>query len=110
MKTQEKEVLICGLDVAGIEELKNKHGFLILGIVKQGTKTFNAIFKEPDQKILQATKAVQKIDEFKGTMALYNNCIVKADPEIEHRDYLKMKVVECVPKHMQSFEVEVKNL
>lgn len=102
--------LICGLTEAEIQELKNEHGALILSTVSQGETEYQAIFKEPNQKTIEATNAISKTNEIKGTMALYSNCIVKADPEIETRDLLKIKAVQAVANHMQSFSVSVKNL
>lgn len=101
---------ICGLNETEIMELKTKHGFLVVGTVKQGESEYNAIFKEPDFKTLEATGAIAKNNEIKGTKALYDNCIIKADPEIEARDFLKLKSVECVANHMNSFSTSVKNL
>ena len=101
---------ICGFTETELVELKAKHGFLIIGTVKQGETEYHAIFKEPDFKTLEATGAIAKNNEIKGTKALYDNCIVKADPEIEARDFLKLKSVECVANHMNSFSTSVKNL
>lgn len=105
-----EEQLICGLSVAEIEDLKQQHGFLIVATVKQGENTHHAIFKEPNFQVLESSRKIGKTDEIKATKALYNNCIVKADDAIATRDYLKLKAVESVGKHMQSFSVEVKNL
>lgn len=101
---------ICGLNDAELAELKEKHGFLIVGTITQGESVYSAIFKEPDFKTLEATGSIAKNSEIKGTKALYDNCIVKADPEIEERDFLKLKSVECVANHMNSFSTSVKNL
>ncbi|OBW40807.1 hypothetical protein AB670_02758 [Chryseobacterium sp. MOF25P] len=101
---------ICGLSETELEELKEKHGFLIVGTISQGESQYNAIFKEPDFKTLEATGSIAKNNEIKGTKALYDNCIVKADHEIENRDFLKLKSVECVANHMNSFSTSVKNL
>lgn len=101
---------ICGLNDAELTELKEKHGFLIVGTISQGESQYHAIFKEPSFKTLEATGSIAKNSEIKGTKALYDNCIVKADPEIEERDFLKLKSVECVANHMNSFSTSVKNL
>jgi hypothetical protein len=108
MDTPEK--LVCGLTEPQIEGLKKKHGFLVVVDVKQGDKTFNAIFKEPTFDVLEATGAVGKNSEIKGTIALYENCIVKADDEIAERDFAKIKALEGLAQHMNSFSVSVKNL
>lgn len=102
--------LICGLTEAEIQELKNQHGALILSTVKQGDNEYKAIFKEPNFKTLEATGAVTERSEIRGTKALYDNCIVKADPEVEQRDMLQLKAVQAVAEYMQSFNVSVKNL
>ncbi len=115
---KKNEVLICGLDAAGIEKLKETEGFLIHGFVKQNIGTpekpdfiiHRAIFREPDQKIMEAVGAISKTNEARGALAMYNNCMVKADPAIEARDLLKIKAVEAVVKHINSFSVDVKNL
>ena len=105
-----EEKLTCGLDATQIAALKKTHGFLVVVEVKQGEQTYNAIFKEPTFEVLEATGAVGKNSEIKGTIALYDNCIVKADPEIEGRDFAKLKALEGLAQHMNSFGVTVKNL
>jgi hypothetical protein len=76
----------------------------------QKEHTFNAIFKEPTFAVLEATGAIGKDSEIKGTVALYDNCIVKVDNEISNRDFAKLKSLEGLAKHMNSFSVSVKNL
>ena len=102
--------LICGLNETEQAALKEQYGFLIVGTVTQGETVYNAIFKEPDFKVLEATGAIAKNNEVKGTIALYENCLVKADDAINGRDFLKLKAVESVAQHMNSFSVSVKNL
>ena len=106
----QEEVLICGYTPAQIEGLKKQHGFLVVVDVKQGDQTLHAIFKEPTFSVLEATGAIGKNSEIKGTVALYDNCIIKADAEIERRDFVKLKALEGLAKHMNSFSVDVKNL
>ena len=72
--------------------------------------TFHAIFKEPTFEVLEATGAIGKNSEIKGTVALYENCIIKADDEINNRDFAKLKALEGLAQHMNSFSVGVKNL
>lgn len=72
--------------------------------------TFHAIFKEPTFDVLEATGAIGKNSEIKGTVALYDNCIIKADDEINNRDFAKLKALEGLAQHMNSFSVGVKNL
>lgn len=72
--------------------------------------TFHAIFKEPTFEVLEATGAIGKNSEIKGTVALYDNCIIKADDAISGRDFAKLKALEGLAKHMNSFSVDVKNL
>lgn len=102
--------LICGLTEAEIQNLKEQHGALILGTVKQGDQEYHAIFREPNFKIMEAAGAVTERSEIRGTKALYDNCVVKADPEVEQRDMLQLKAVQAVAEYMQSFNVSVKNL
>lgn len=109
-KTMSKNKLICGLTETEIETLKEQHKFLILAEIKQGDNVYHAIFKEPTFQTLEATGAIAKNNEVKGTIALYNNCLVKADEAIETRELLKLKAVESVALHMNSFDVSVKNL
>lgn len=101
---------ICGLDAQGIEALKEKEGFLILATVKQGGETYQAIFREPDFKILESTRKITASNELAGAKALYNNCMVLADKEFEDREYLRLKATENIGLHMESFSTEVKNL
>lgn len=104
------ENLVCGLDETQIAGLKKKHGFLVIVAIAQGENIFNAIFKEPTFEVLEATGAIGKNSEIKGTIALYENCIVKADDEINNRDFAKLKALEGLAQHMNSFSVSVKNL
>ena len=61
--------------------------------------------------IIEAMKLFNEIEsEIKGTIALYENCIVKADEEINARDFAKLKALEGLAQHMNSFSVSVKNL
>lgn len=101
---------ICGLTDDQVIALKKKHGFLVVVEVKQGDATYNAIFKEPTFEVLEATGAIGKNSEIKGTVALYENCIIKADDEIINRDFAKLKALEGLAQHMNSFSVGVKNL
>lgn len=76
----------------------------------EANHTFHAIFKEPTFEVLEATGAIGKNSEIKGTVALYDNCIIEADPEIKNRDFAKLKALEGLAQHMNSFSVGVKNL
>lgn len=105
-----EDKLVCGLTETQIQALKNKHGFLVIVAIAQGEYIFNAIFKEPTFEVLEATGAIGKNSEIKGTIALYENCIVKADDEINNRDFAKLKALEGLAQHMNSFSVSVKNL
>ena len=104
------ENLICGLADAQIQELKQEHGILILGTVKQGEETYHAIFKEPNFTVLESVGAISAKSEVKGSVALYDNCVIAADDAFKTRDFLKLKAIETLAKHMNSFSVEVKNL
>lgn len=101
---------ICGLSEVQIQELKQEHGVLILGTVKQGEETFHAIFKEPSFQVLESVGAISEKSEVKGSVALYDNCVIAADEAFKTRDFLKLKAIESLAKHMNSFSVEVKNL
>jgi hypothetical protein len=76
----------------------------------EAKNTFYAIFKEPTFEVLEATGAIGKNSEVKGTIALYDNCIIKADDDIKNRDFAKLKALEGLAQHMNSFSVGVKNL
>ncbi|WP_163444432.1 hypothetical protein [Flavobacterium columnare] len=102
--------LICGLTDAQIEALKRQHGFLVIVDVVQGGTTYNAIFKEPDFAVLEATGSIGKNNEIKAGIALYENCVVAIDKEIEGRQFAKIKALEGLAQHMNSFDVSVKNL
>lgn len=104
------ENLICGLSEIQINELKQEHGVLILGTVNQDKETFQVIFKEPSFQVLEAVGKISEKNEVQGSLALYNNCVVKADEAFNSRDFLKLKAIESLTKHMNSFSVSVKNL
>ena len=104
------EYPICGLSEDQIEELKQEHGVVILGTVKQGKDTFHAIFKEPNFTVLESVGAISAKSEVKGSVALYDNCVIVADEAFKTRDFLKLKAIETLAKHMNSFSVDVKNL
>ena len=96
--------LICGLDTAQIEELKAERGALVLVNVTYEGNTHQAIFREPTFKDLEA------IHKMKGLRSAYDNCIVKADEEIEGRDMLKIKAVSALMERVQKTSSEAKNL
>ena len=102
--------LICGLSQQQIDDLKQEHGVVILGTVKQGKETFQAIFKEPSFQVLESVGAISEKSEVKGSVALYDNCVLAADDAFKTRDFFKLKAIESLAKHMNSFTVEVKNL
>uniref|UniRef100_A0AA94JMN1 Uncharacterized protein n=1 Tax=Flavobacterium columnare TaxID=996 RepID=A0AA94JMN1_9FLAO len=82
---------------------------MIVDVVQGGT-TYNAIFKEPTFAILEATGSIGKNNEIKAGIALYENCVLAVDKEIEGRDFAKLKALEGLAQHMKSFDVSVKNL
>lgn len=104
------EELICGLDAAQIEELKQEKGALVLIEITAQGKLHKAIFKEPTFKNLEAINKISKSDEMKGLNTAYSNCIVKADEEIESRDMLKIKAVSALMERVQKTTAEAKNL
>ena len=104
------EDLICGLDATQIEELKQEKGALVLVSVNFGENVHQAIFREPTFKDLQAMSKISKSDELKGLSAAYDNCIIKADEEIENRDLLKIKAVSALMERAQKTTSEAKNL
>lgn len=105
-----KKELICGLYTAQIEELRAEHGALVLVSVNFNEKTHQVIFREPTFKDLEAINKISKSDEMKGLRAAYDNCIVKADEEIEQRDMLKIKAVASLMERVQKTSAEAKNL
>ncbi len=101
---------ICGLTTAEIEELKATHGYLILATVKQGESTYHAIFKEPNEKVLESTRKISQKNEIQASLILYKNLVVAADEAFESRDFLRLKAAESIGVHMSSFSVDTKNL
>ncbi len=103
-------ILICGLNEDQIQNLKRQHGFLVIVDVNQGGQKYNAIFKEPTFAILEPTGSIGKNNEIKAGVALYENCVLAVDEEVKGRDFAKLKALEGLAQHMQSFDVSVKNL
>lgn len=105
-----KENIICGKTLSEIEELKEKHGALVLIEVKEGDQTHRAIFKEPTFKVLEAVNKISKSDELKGVQTAYDNCVVVADDAIQTRDLLKVKAVSTLMERVQNTTAQAKNL
>lgn len=105
-----KEQLICGLDHAEIETLKQEHGALCLVTVNFADKKHQVIFKEPTFKQLEALTSISKSNEMKAVQNAYANYLVKADDEVAKRDMLKVKAVESLMARMQQITAEAKNL
>lgn len=105
-----EETLICGLDTAQIEALKQEKGALVLIEITAQGKLHKAIFREPSFKDLEAMNKIAKTDEMKGLQTAYANCIIKADTEIETRDLLKIKAVSALMERVQKTTAEAKNL
>jgi hypothetical protein len=102
--------IACGLEQSAIDKLKEKHGALFFVTIKDGDKKYEAIYKEPDATIMSAVNAASKLDEIKGTLVLYNACIVEADADIKNRDLLKIQVAASISERMTLLTREVKNL
>lgn len=108
--TKMNENLICGLDTAQIEALKQEKGALVLIEITAQGKLHKAIFREPTFKDLEAINKISKSDEMKGLRTAYDNCIIKADEEIENRDMLKIKAVSALMERVKKTTAEAKNL
>jgi tRNA(Ile2) C34 agmatinyltransferase TiaS len=93
-----------------IEALKQEHGELVLVTVKHGDQEYQAIFKEPTFNELKAMTKIAKSDEIQAVKSAYENSIVKACPEIEGRDMLKVKSIEALMARTQNTTAEAKNL
>lgn len=109
-KVNETETLVCGLTQNEIDKLKQKHGCLYSVTIKDGANKYEAIYKEPDATIMSAVNAATKGDEIKGTLVLYNACVVEADADIKNRDLLKLQVAASIGERMTLLTREVKNL
>jgi hypothetical protein len=101
--------LICGLTATQIEALKAKHHFLFLVTVNDGQQDHQAVCTEPTLEIMQATKSVGATDEMKGSMVLYDNCVLAADEAIKNRFTLKSQVIKAISDKMASIKVTTKN-
>lgn len=101
--------LICGLSAVQIEALKAKHHFIFQVIVNDGQSDFNAICTEPTLEIMQSTKAIGATDEMKGSMVLYDNCVLAADDAIKNRFTLKSQVIKAISDKMAGIKVTTKN-
>jgi hypothetical protein len=102
--------LICGLTDAEIQALKAKHGFIFLVTVSDNDTSYQAICKEPTMEAMQASQAIGKTDELKGSMVLYDNCVLVADPAIAGRFLLKVQVIKALGEKMNSLSVTTKNI
>lgn len=101
--------LICGLTATQIEALKLKHHFIFHVIVNDGQADYNAICTEPTLEIMEATKSVGATDEMKGSMVMFDNCVLAADDAIKNRFTLKSKVIKAISDKMAEIKVTTKN-
>lgn len=99
-----------GLTATEIESLKQKHGPLQEVTITDGEATHKAIIREPDLKELSAANAISKTDEIKGSMVLYDACVVAVDEAVHQRAVLKMQVVAAIGDRMGKLSRSVKNL
>jgi hypothetical protein len=105
------EIIACGLNQDAIDALKQKHGVIYLITVDDGSSQFNAICREPDMAALQASQKIGvESGEAKGSMVLYDNCVLHADTDIEGRILLKLEVLKAMTARMQIIKSSVKNL
>jgi hypothetical protein len=104
------EELICGHSQEQIAALKAKHGFIFLASIADQDNTYHAICKEPTMEAMQASQAIGKTDELKGSMVLYDNCVLAADDAIAGRFLLKVQVIKALGEKMNSLSVTTKNL
>ena len=109
MKNEQTD-LICGLNTAQREALKAKHHVIFLVTVKDGEEEFNAICTEPTLEVMQSTKAIGATDEVKGSLVIYDNCVLEADAAIKNRFTLKSQVIKSITEKMASISVTTKNL
>jgi hypothetical protein len=108
--TNTEEKLPLGLSAEDIAKLKSEHGFIFLVTVKDGEDEYQAICKEPTVEILEATAALGKVSELKGSMALYDNCCLKADVMISNRFGLKSAVIKEISLKTTTITATTKNL
>ena len=104
------ESIICGLNPAQIAELKQKHGYIFSVTVKDGEQVFNAICKEPTMEAMEASSTIGKGSDLKGSMVLFDNCVVAADEDIKNRFLLKVQVIKALGERINSLSVTTKNL
>ena len=105
------DTVICGLNAAAIAALKAKHGYLFVVTVSDGESNYNAICKEPTMEAIESSSTVGAASgDMKGSMVLYDNCLLHADTDIQNRYLLKMEVLKEITAKMQSFKTSSKNL
>jgi hypothetical protein len=115
------EALLCGLTPQEIEALKAKHGQLFVVAVSDGTSTdvdgkptpntYNAVCKEPTQEVIESSTEIGKKEgDIKGSMVLYNNCVLAEDARIKNSFPMKSEVLKEITARMQSYKATSKNL
>ena len=105
-----EEKLPLGLSAEDIAKMKAEHGFIFLVTVKDGEDEYQAICKEPTIEILEASAALGKVSELKGSMTLFDNCCIKADVMVSKRFSLKSSVIQEISRKTTSITATTKNL
>jgi hypothetical protein len=105
-----EEQLPLGLSAEDIAKLKSEHGFIFEVTVKDGDDEYKAVCKEPTVEILEASAAMGKVSELKGSMVLFDNCCLKADVMISNRFGLKSAVIKEISLKTVNISATSKNL
>jgi hypothetical protein len=105
-----KQTIICGLTEEAIKNLKQKHGSIFLVTISDEAGAYQAVCKEPSMEVFQATQALMKTDEMKASVAIYDNCVLERDEEIEKRFVLKLQVAKAIGERLSKVQVSSKNL
>ena len=68
-----------GLTQEQIDQLKKKHGPLMLVTIKPNGKEEHFWFKKPEMVTMKASAAVSQRDPLESTSILFKNCLVEGD-------------------------------
>jgi hypothetical protein len=110
MEGQKTPQTYCGKSVEEIHAMRMQHGHLFIVEIQDEKDVFHAICKEPTLQVIEAVQSISKTSEAKGSMALYNNCIVEADDEIKSRDMLKLQVASAIAEKTATLKSAAKNV
>lgn len=109
-KNSEVEEVMPGVSNEQIAALKKEHGEIHLIESDCDGRTVKGIFRKPDIKVLSIVAKKAQDDPIGASLAMYTNCKLIVEPEMDSSDELKMAAAKKVSELFRKFESTAKKL